>query len=51
MAEKCCCNCKHWRYDRWLEEKYGMGVGVCELDNTERFCDHHNCLFHSEEDI
>lgn len=48
--EKCCSSCGHFRYDRWTEQKYGMGCGVCELDGTEKFCDHHNCPFHSKED-
>ena len=45
-----CSNCLYWRYDRWTEEKYGMGCGVCTVDNVVTFCDRRDCLFHSEEE-
>ena len=39
-----CHNCALWRYDRFTEEYYGMGVGICEADGTQRFCEH-ECPF------
>jgi wyosine [tRNA(Phe)-imidazoG37] synthetase (radical SAM superfamily) len=44
MLEEICSNCRRWRYNRWTEEKYGMGVGVCGLDNSPQFCSH-RCPF------
>ena len=40
MAELICSNCRAWRYDRYTEEKYGMGVGICNADGTDQFCEH-----------
>lgn len=50
MEDKCCSTCRYWHYDRWTEEKYGMGVGVCRADNSPAFCDKHDCPFHSDEE-
>lgn len=44
MSENVCSNCKSWRYDRFTEENYGMGVGVCGADNSPQFCSH-PCVF------
>ena len=48
--EKCCSTCTHWDYDRWIEDKYGMGVGICRADNQPTFCGHRNCIFHDEKE-
>ena len=40
MAEMICENCRGWIYDRYTEENYGMGVGICQYDGSERFCSH-----------
>ena len=44
-----CSNCSMWMYNRWTEEEYGMGVGLCELDGMPVFTDH-KCPFHLTED-
>lgn len=48
MTDECCSTCCYWQYDRWTEEKYGMGVGICGLDAQPAFCDKSDCLFHIE---
>ena len=48
--EKCCSSCVHWHYDRWTEEKYGMGVGICTVNNQPTFCDRNDCMFHDEKE-
>ena len=50
MDEKCCSNCKRWHYDRWTEEKYGMGVGVCRGDGQPTFCDRKECIAYEEKE-
>lgn len=50
MEEKCCSTCGHWQYDRWTEEKYGMGVGICGIDISPTFCDRTDCIFHSDKE-
>lgn len=50
MVENRCSTCQWWKYDRWTEEKYGMGVGVCKADGLPTFCDKSNCPFHSAEE-
>ena len=43
-----CSCCRYWFYNRYTEEIYGMGVGVCRVDGKQRFCDH-KCPFCVEE--
>ena len=50
MERKCCSACIHWHYDRWTEEKYGMGVGVCQADNSPAFCDKTDCPFFDDKE-
>lgn len=40
MTELICGNCQAWVYDRYTEEKYGMGVGICSHDGSPQFCSH-----------
>jgi hypothetical protein len=49
LKDNTCSTCDLWYYDRWTEEKYGMGVGVCGADDTPVFCDKSDCPFHSNE--
>ena len=49
LKDNTCSTCDLWYYDRWTEEKYGMGVGVCGADDTPAFCDKSDCPFHSNE--
>lgn len=46
-----CSTCSRWEYNRWTEEKYGMGVGVCELDGQPAFCDRSDCDFHCNTEV
>lgn len=39
-----CNQCNYWAYNRFTEETYGMGVGVCRVDGSQRFCEH-KCPF------
>lgn len=43
-----CCSCVLWEYNKFTEEVYGMGVGVCGADGSQRFCEH-KCPFCVEE--
>lgn len=45
---KTCSTCTHWNYNKYIEEKYGMGVGICTLDGRDVFCDRSNCIMHEE---
>ena len=40
MDENICSNCRAWRYNRFTEEQYGMGVGICGADGSQPFCSH-----------
>ena len=44
-----CSNCSMWMYNYWTEDKFGMGVGICELDGSPSFSDH-KCQFHLPEE-
>lgn len=39
-----CDNCELWKYDRYTEEFYGMGVGRCGADGAPQFRSH-RCPF------
>lgn len=44
MDAKCCSTCESWQYNRWTEDKYGMGVGICAEDGSPKFCDRIGCI-------
>lgn len=50
MIEKICSNCTAWNYNRFTEEKYGMGVGVCSHDGSIQFCSHPCALCDASQD-
>jgi hypothetical protein len=49
MIMKRCSRCVHWSNEHWVEEKYGMGFGWCNVRTESTFCDKHNCMFFIEQ--
>lgn len=40
-----CSKCIYWSYAEWIENKYGMGFGWCDVRNEATFCDKNDCMF------
>lgn len=39
-----CADCALWKYDKHVEERYGMGSGLCQFDGDVKGCDRRACL-------
>lgn len=51
MTEKIdrhCIMCAYWQYNERIEQKHGMGSGICERDNEIKGCDRKICLLYEE---
>lgn len=43
---KYCYQCKHWKYNDWIEIKYGEGTGLC--NDEPKGCNRQACLLFEE---
>lgn len=39
-----CYQCTKWKYNEYIERKYGEGTGICEASNQPKGCNHSGCL-------
>ena len=43
-----CSMCAYWQYNEHIEQKYGMGSGVCKRDSEIKGCDRKACMLYEE---
>ena len=43
-----CSSCTNWNYNERIEQKYGMGSGICKFDNEVKGCDRKACLLYEK---
>lgn len=43
-----CSMCAYWQYNECIEQKHGMGSGICKCDNEVKGCNRKACLLYEE---